>query len=128
MVWVGRELVDDLVPIPCHGQGHLPLDQVAQSPIQSGLKHFFLKEINRNLTCLPAHYALLVEILTYGWRSYLRKLENLSTVIQLFFTVSAQPPYFPNAQGLTALTERPPWHLGLPTSVIPPQSPAKARH
>jgi len=24
---------------PCHGQGHLPLDQVAQSPIQPGLGH-----------------------------------------------------------------------------------------
>jgi len=25
---------------PCHEQGHLPLDQVAQSPIQPGLEHF----------------------------------------------------------------------------------------
>jgi len=25
---------------PCHGQGHLPLDQVGQSPIQPGLKQF----------------------------------------------------------------------------------------
>jgi len=24
---------------PCHGQGHLPLDEVAQSPIQPGLEH-----------------------------------------------------------------------------------------
>ena len=24
----------------CHGQGHIPLDQVAQSPIQPGLEHF----------------------------------------------------------------------------------------
>ena len=24
----------------CHGQGHLPLDQVAQSPVQPGLEHF----------------------------------------------------------------------------------------
>ena len=24
---------------PCHGQGHLPLDHVAQSPIQPGLEH-----------------------------------------------------------------------------------------
>ena len=23
---------------PCHGQGHLPLDQVAESPIQTGLE------------------------------------------------------------------------------------------
>ena len=26
--------------IPCHGQGYLPLDQVAQSPIQPDLEHF----------------------------------------------------------------------------------------
>jgi len=25
---------------PCHKQGHLPLDQVAQSSIQPGLEHF----------------------------------------------------------------------------------------
>ena len=25
--------------LPCPGQGHLPLDQVAQSPIQPGLEH-----------------------------------------------------------------------------------------
>jgi len=25
--------------LPCHGQGHLPLEQVAQSPIQPGLEH-----------------------------------------------------------------------------------------
>jgi len=30
---------DHLVQGPCHGQGHLPLDQVAQSPIQPGLEH-----------------------------------------------------------------------------------------
>jgi len=39
MVWVGRNLKDYLVQPPCHGQGHLPLDQVAQSPIQPGLEH-----------------------------------------------------------------------------------------
>ena len=39
MVWVGRDLKDHLVQPPCHGQGHLPLDQVAQSPIQPGLGH-----------------------------------------------------------------------------------------
>ena len=40
MVWVGRELKDLLVPTPCHGQGHLPLDQAAESPVQPGLEHF----------------------------------------------------------------------------------------
>jgi len=37
MVWVGRDLIDHLVPTPCHGQGHLLLEQVAQSLI-SGQK------------------------------------------------------------------------------------------
>lgn len=31
MLWVGRDL-KDLVLIPCHGQGRLPLDRVARSP------------------------------------------------------------------------------------------------
>ena len=39
MCWVGRDLKDLPVPLPCHGQGHLPLDQVVQSPIQPGLEH-----------------------------------------------------------------------------------------
>jgi len=39
MVWVGRDLKDHLVPPPRHGQGHLPLEQAAQSPIQPGLEH-----------------------------------------------------------------------------------------
>jgi len=39
MVWVGRDLRDHVVPTHCYGQGHLPLDQVAQSPIQPGLEH-----------------------------------------------------------------------------------------
>lgn len=37
-VWVGSDLKDHLVPIPCHGQRHPPLDQVAQSPIQPTLE------------------------------------------------------------------------------------------
>ena len=40
MVWVGKDLKDHLVPPPCHGQGHLPLAQVAQSPVQPGLEPF----------------------------------------------------------------------------------------
>jgi len=42
MVWAGRDLKDHLVPTPspCHEQGHLSLDQVAQSPVQPGLEHF----------------------------------------------------------------------------------------
>ena len=39
MVWVGRDLTDHLVA-PCgYGQGPLPPDQVAQSPVQPGLEH-----------------------------------------------------------------------------------------
>lgn len=32
MVWVGRDLEDRLVPIPCYRQEHLPPHQVAHSP------------------------------------------------------------------------------------------------
>jgi len=43
MVRVGRDLKGHLKVIyfqlPCHEQGHLPLDQVAQSSIQPGLEH-----------------------------------------------------------------------------------------
>ncbi|EOA93912.1 hypothetical protein Anapl_14400, partial [Anas platyrhynchos] len=39
LVWVGRDLKDHPVPAPCHGQGHLPPAQAAQSPIQRGLEH-----------------------------------------------------------------------------------------
>jgi len=38
MVWVGSDLEDCLVPAPCPGQGHLPPDQGAQSPVQPGLE------------------------------------------------------------------------------------------
>jgi len=34
MVWVGKDLKDHPVPTPLPWQGHLPLDQVAQSPVQ----------------------------------------------------------------------------------------------
>lgn len=40
MVWVGRNLKDHPVPIPCRGQEDLLLDQVAQDPIQPGLEYF----------------------------------------------------------------------------------------
>jgi len=39
MLWVGRDLKGHLVQRPCHEQGHLLLDQVAQSPVQPGLEH-----------------------------------------------------------------------------------------
>ena len=37
MVWVGRDLLDHAVPAACCGQGPLPPDQVAQSPLHPGL-------------------------------------------------------------------------------------------
>ena len=58
MVWVGRGLYDHPVPTPCYRQGHLPLDQVAQSPIQPGLECFQGGGIH-NLTGQPvpvSHY------------------------------------------------------------------------
>lgn len=33
MAWAGKALKDHPVPRPCHGQGDLPLDQVAPGPI-----------------------------------------------------------------------------------------------
>ena len=39
MVGLEGNLKDHLIPTPCHGQGHLPPAQVAQSPIQPGLGH-----------------------------------------------------------------------------------------
>jgi len=38
MVWVGKDLIDHLLPSPHHGQGPLPPAQAAPSPIQPGLE------------------------------------------------------------------------------------------
>jgi len=37
---LGKTFKGHLVQRPCHGQGHLQPDQVAQSPVQAGLEHF----------------------------------------------------------------------------------------
>lgn len=37
-IWTGRGLKVHLLPPPCQGQGHFPLDQVSPSPVQSGLQ------------------------------------------------------------------------------------------
>lgn len=37
-VWIGSNPEDHLIPTPCCGLGHLPVDQVAQNSIQPGLK------------------------------------------------------------------------------------------
>ena len=39
MVWVGKDLKAHPVSTPCHGQGHLPPDQVAPSPVQPSPEH-----------------------------------------------------------------------------------------
>lgn len=39
MAWAGTNLKEHLVLSPCHGKGHLPLDQAAPWPIQPGLEH-----------------------------------------------------------------------------------------
>ena len=39
MVWVGRDLIDHPVPTPCPGQGPLPPDPAASSPVQPSLEH-----------------------------------------------------------------------------------------
>jgi len=42
MEWFGLEGTFRIIyfQLPCHGQGHLSPDQVAQSPLQPGLEHF----------------------------------------------------------------------------------------
>lgn len=40
MAWIWKDLKDHHVPLLCHVQGHLPLDQVLQSHIQPGLEQF----------------------------------------------------------------------------------------
>ena len=52
MVWVERDLCDHLVPTPCYRQGHLPLGQGAQNPIQPALACFKEGGIH-NLTGQP---------------------------------------------------------------------------
>lgn len=37
---MGEDPKNHLVPIPCHGHRHLPLDHIAQFPIYAGLEHF----------------------------------------------------------------------------------------
>lgn len=39
VVWVGRGVEEYLVPTPCRGQEHLPLDQVVPGPVQPCLEH-----------------------------------------------------------------------------------------
>ena len=54
MVWVGRDHYDHLVAALCYMQGHIPLDQIAQSPTQPGLECFQgggIHNLTVNTTC-----------------------------------------------------------------------------
>ncbi|GAB0192649.1 cAMP-dependent protein kinase inhibitor alpha [Grus japonensis] len=65
MVWVGRDLKDHLVPTPCHGQGHPPLDHIAQSLIRPGLEHcqgwglhnLFVGDMDSGIECTLSQFA-----------------------------------------------------------------------
>lgn len=37
MIWAGRDVTDHLVPVPCLGPGHFPLEQVVQTPFNLDL-------------------------------------------------------------------------------------------
>lgn len=53
MARVGRDLKDNPIPNPCHGQGgHPPLAQAAQSPMQPGLEQFLSCPLKRVLVPL----------------------------------------------------------------------------
>jgi len=81
MVWVGRDLRDHLVLTLCYRQGHLPLDQVAQSPFQTGLE-FFQEGYIHNLTrqsVSVSHHPHSKEILSHVWsKSTLFKFKTTS--------------------------------------------------
>jgi len=66
MVWVGRDRKDHPVPNPCHGQGHLPPDQIAQSPIQPGLEHLQGFGIHGFSGKKPTSWAELAEAYVIG--------------------------------------------------------------
>ncbi|XP_032539363.1 uncharacterized protein LOC116784656 [Chiroxiphia lanceolata] len=57
-------------PTPCHGQGHLPLAQVAPSPVQPGLGHFQGSRGSHSFSgqpvpqCSPAHCQLQFAFIT----------------------------------------------------------------
>ena len=81
MFWVGRNVTDHLVPIPCYGQGHRPLDQAAQSPIQPGLQCFWALSVNMCLYNLFwNHYENI--LLFPSWWSTTRDEEHFSRLLQ----------------------------------------------
>lgn len=62
--WVGKDLKIIRFHRPYHGQGHLPLDQVDQSPIQAGLDSVLLTSrdiVSVTLQNLPLQIRKLVQ-------------------------------------------------------------------
>ena len=88
MDWAGRELQDHLVPIPCYRQGHLLLDQVAQSAIfeclnarMQGASTTSLGNLFPCLTTLTVKNLFLVSSLTLRSSSFKPILLALSLYI-----------------------------------------------
>jgi len=98
MVWVGKDLKGHLIPTPLHGQGHLLLDQVAQSPIQPGLEHFqgggaftaSLGNLFKYLTSLMVKNFILISNLDITCFS----LKPLPLVLSLHALVKSPSPAF----------------------------------
>lgn len=56
---IAKYLKDCISPTPCHGQGHLLLDPVCQSPIQPSLEHFQGRSIHNHYgKSIPVPYTL----------------------------------------------------------------------
>lgn len=76
MVWVLRDLSDHLVSNPCHGQGHLLLDQIAQRHIVGKSKvalnlavHITDKMLSSGVLILipMGHHLSLISTCTLGY-------------------------------------------------------------
>jgi len=97
MVWVRRDLKDHLVPTPCHGQGHFPLDQVAQSLIQPSLEHFQGVDIHSfsgKLVAVPATLIVKNLFLIFNLNLCTFRFKPLSLVLSLHDLVKSPSPAF----------------------------------
>ena len=80
MIWVGKNIKDHLVPFPCYREGHLPLDQVAQSLIQPGLEWLQGEAFTASLWNLFHYFATL-------------KLKNFLLISSLNLPSSSLKPF-----------------------------------
>ena len=82
---------------PCHGQGHLPLDHIAQSPIQSVLEHFQGGDIH-SFSAQPVpvpHHPQSKEFRPYIWsKSTLFHLEVITLVLSPHALAKSPSPDF----------------------------------